>query len=162
MNADFRQNLFLELLHFADTQTLQELSQCDRGARHVALKRWAGWHGPLETWSQQRLEDALAELWRKHRDLIREKGAEFNSIVSAGEMYRCWPSRDWLREGELPVKEWWDFEFGDSSYNVWIFDLPVAVALLGRIISDLYLRMRWPMKGSSPAKELVKLLDEEA
>ena len=35
----------------------------------------------------------------------QEKGAEFNSIVSAGEMYRCWPSRDWLREGELPVKD---------------------------------------------------------
>eukprot|EP00913_Durusdinium_trenchii_P014884 g13959.t1 len=140
-----RQNLFLELLHFADTQTLQELSQCDRGARHVALKRWAGWHGPLETWSQQRLEDALAELWRKHRDLIRETRRD-RSVAG----------------NETKDREWWDFEFGDSSYNVWIFDLPVAVALLGRIISDLYLRMRWPMKGSSPAKELVKLLDEEA
>ena len=31
-------------------------------------------------------------------------------------------------------------ERGDSSYNVWILDLPTALPLLGRLVSDLYIR----------------------
>lgn len=38
-------------------------------------------------------------------------------------------------------QEYWDFEFGDSSYNIWIFELPVAVHHLARIISALVLRL---------------------
>jgi hypothetical protein len=112
--------------------------------------------------------------------------------------YRCWPSKDWFGEGEVPWKErvqkllwgveifsrlktiekgwlydqnmffgwvktknqekfvvlyffsrnfsmwssscrqeYWDFEFGDSSYNIWIFDLPVAILNLERIFGAL-------------------------
>ena len=34
-------------------------------------------------------------------------------------------------------EEYWDFEFGDSSYNIWIFDLPVAILNLERIFGAL-------------------------
>eukprot|EP00435_Cladocopium_sp_Y103_P007484 s2217_g2.t1 len=148
---------FEEVVKFADTHTLEVLSPCCRVAQSAAVTRRRTWEQPLEDWSkdgQRCLRETLGSLWKKHQGLIRQKGAKFNKIQSAADMYRCWPSKDWFGEGEVPWKEYWDFEFGDSSYNIWIFDLPVAILNLERIFGDLYLRMRWPKAGSKEATEV--------
>jgi len=151
---DFR-GAFQEVIHFSDTLTLKEISQCCRVTRSTAKSRWDAWHRPLLEYDAEHLKDTLKSIWMKHQGLIRQKGVKFNHIRSAGDMYRCWPSKDWFLEGELPFKEYWQFEFGDSSYNIWICDLPVAVQNLERIIGDLYLRMRWPKHDSIEARQLV-------
>lgn len=156
---------FDEVVKFADTYTLEVLSPCCRVAQSAAASRQRTWEQPLEGWSkdgQRCLRETLGSLWKKHQGLIRQKGAKFNKIQSAADMYRCWPSKDWFGEGEVPWKEYWDFEFGDSSYNIWIFDLPVAILNLERIFGDLFLRMRWPKAGSQEARELSQLSSCEA
>jgi len=90
------------------------------------------------------LETHLKAIWHRHWEKIRIGGSALNQNRTASDVYDCWPSVSWFREAALPFRDQIAFETGDSSYNIWVFDIQVALPLLGRIICDLYLRMTWP------------------
>eukprot|EP00927_Polykrikos_kofoidii_P046271 TRINITY_DN40487_c0_g1_i1.p1 TRINITY_DN40487_c0_g1~~TRINITY_DN40487_c0_g1_i1.p1 ORF type:complete len:304 (-),score=30.40 TRINITY_DN40487_c0_g1_i1:236-1147(-) len=127
------------------------LSSACSAARRRVLDEWLRWQRSLCECDFAFLELSLCRFWRRHGAAITEKGARVNRTQSAGEMYECWPSHTFFGGSPLPWKDRLDFERGDSSYNLWIFDIQVALQCLDRIIADLYLRMQWPNAGSPEA-----------
>mmetsp|Transcript_35596 Transcript_35596/g.84965 ORF Transcript_35596/g.84965 Transcript_35596/m.84965 type:complete len:313 (+) Transcript_35596:28-966(+) len=136
---------FLDPTPWLDCDSLLRLSMCSCTARKQVGRLWASWRAALEGVDLAYLEQELGSLFDRHRDKIRRVVCK---IRSAADLYECWPSTHWFHEAALPFADHLDFEFGDSSYNVWIFDIQEALPLLGRIVCDLYLRSIWPRKRS--------------
>mmetsp|Transcript_108675 Transcript_108675/g.325052 ORF Transcript_108675/g.325052 Transcript_108675/m.325052 type:complete len:260 (-) Transcript_108675:86-865(-) len=127
-----------------DGRSGARFAACGRSERQQVQRVWAAADAELSDITADFLKVHLRAFWRRHREAIRTRGKGVNKNRSAYDVHRCWPSSTWFREGPLPVKDKINFEFGDSSYSVWVFDRAVATPLLGRILCDLYLREVWP------------------
>jgi len=138
-------------LHYA---SLTAYARCCRMARRRAAAAWLAEERALKEFDRQRLVGELRSLWELHGSAITAPSARRRPLQSAGDMYRCWPSTHWFGKAPLPFKDYIDFEMGDSSYNIWIFDLATALPMVGRIATDLYLRMSWPLSGTEDARLL--------
>lgn len=134
----------LGLLHWLDISGMYRFARLCTQARAQVAAHKADWELKLRGLGLATLERQLKLTWLCHHEIIRRKGDRLNTIGSAADMYRCWPSTTWFGEDVFPVKDYLEFEIGDSSYNIWILDLQMAVPLLDRICCDLYLRMTWP------------------
>lgn len=151
----------LALVSMLDSVGLIHFAALCCSSRRRAAEEWNTWECKLRCLGLAELEEQLRQVWRRHGALILGKGRRLNAIDSAYDLYCCWPSTSWFGEAKLPVRDHLDFEFGDSSYNVWIFDIQAALPLLGRLACDLYSRMEWPSARSPRAESWSEADGEE-
>lgn len=123
------------------------VGMCCSAARELVTHIRHDWNTKLNTFNISDLKAELEQIWQLHKDLIQARSGRLNKNESASDVYDCWPSMSWFKKASLPFHDRLHFECGDSSYNIWIFELPDAMPLLGRIICDLYLRLTWPKTG---------------
>jgi len=128
----------LEVLCLLDAASLGRVVRCSKAARVAVEDEWRSWDGRFRAFDATHLESELVGLWSRYGQSMSQ--LPMKKPRSASDVYRLWPSCDWFKEGELPFTDHIQFEQGDSSYNLWILDLPTALPLLGRLVSDLYLR----------------------
>jgi len=147
----------LDPMQFLCCTELMRFRTLSRGARGQVRQLWQNWDKALTGVDHSFLEQELTQVWKKHQREILA-GAGMPRLRAASQMYACWPSRHWFKEPALPVTEHVFLEYGDSSYNVWIFDVQQTIPILGKIVCDLYLRHTWPPRGFTTSE--AKLLNQ--
>ncbi|CAE7561742.1 unnamed protein product [Symbiodinium sp. CCMP2456] len=157
----------LQIVCLLDAASLGRVLRCSKAAQVVVKHEWRCCDGRFETFNATHLESELVGLWSRYGQSISQ--LPMKKPRTAHDVYCLWPSRDWFKEGELPFTDLIQFERGDSSYNVWILDLLTALPLLGRLVSDLYIRSNskavFQMRGRNDAPgaaEFLQALKEQS